>query len=123
MTQYAAGSITSGKDGCVFIRIRGEPHYIYPEELGRLIFMGDCVPILRHQPTANGPPQVSGTVHLNLSGRGIVIEIGDTHYQLPRDRFLAVALGEEVSCIFYEVPDGKHELAELAPGKGRGGGS
>jgi hypothetical protein len=119
MTQYAAGSITSGKDGCLYIRIWGEPHYIYPEELGRLIFMGDCVPLLRHQPTSTDPPQVSGTVHMNMSGRGIVIEIGNTHYQLPRDRFLAVALGEEISCIFFEVPDGRNEPAVISPGKGR----
>jgi hypothetical protein len=114
MTAFAAGSIISGSEGYVHIRIMGEPHYLCPEELGRLLFMGDSVPLLRHYPTANDPPQVAGSVHLNPSGRGVIIEVGKQRYQLPRDRFLAVALGEDISCIFFEIPSDELEPAILA---------
>jgi hypothetical protein len=38
---------------------------------------------------------------------------------LPRDRFLAVALGEEISCIFVEVPADtmERELLPASPGR------
>lgn len=117
MTAFAAGSIISGSEGCVHIRIMGEPHYLCPEELGRLLFMGDSVPLLRHYPTANDPPQVTGSVHLNPSGRGVIIEVGKQRYQLPRDRFLAVALGEDISCIFFEVPSDEQEPEIIAPAR------
>jgi hypothetical protein len=118
MTSFAAGSIISGSEGCVHIRIMGEPHYLCPEELGRLVFMGDNVPLLRHYPTANDPPQVAGSVRLNPSGRGVIIEVGKQRYQLPRDRFLAVALGEDISCIFFEIPSDERESEIIAPARG-----
>jgi hypothetical protein len=118
MTAFAAGSIISGSEGCVHIRIMGEPHYLCPEELGRLIFMGDSVPLLRNWPTKNDPPQVAGTVRLNPSGRGVIIESGKQRYQLPRDKFIAVALGEDVSCIFFEIPSDEREPEIIAPARG-----
>jgi hypothetical protein len=118
MTAFAAGSIISGSEGCVHIRIMGEPHYLCPEELGRLVFMGDNVPLLRNWPTKNDPPQVTGMVRLNPSGRGVIIEIGKQRYQLPRDKFIAVALGEDISCIFFEIPSDEQEPEILAPARG-----
>ncbi len=117
MTAFAAGSIISGSEGCVHIRIMGEPHYLCPEELGRLLFMGNSVPLLRHYPTANDPPQVAGSVHLNPSGRGVIIEVGKQRYQLPRDKFIAVALGEDISCIFFEIPSDEQEPEIIAPAR------
>jgi hypothetical protein len=37
---------------------------------------------------------------------------------LPRDRFIAVALGEDVSCILFEVPGDVPEPEILTPHKG-----
>jgi hypothetical protein len=47
MTAYAAGQIMCGDEGRVHIRIWGDLHYICPEELGMLFFVGDHVPILK----------------------------------------------------------------------------
>jgi len=115
--QCATGSIISGSEGCLHIRIWGEPHYFRPEELGRLIFMGASVPLLMNWPSHTDPPHVSGTVHLNPSGRGVIIEIGKQQYQLPRDKFIAVALGEEISCILFEIPSDVPEPEIISPSR------
>jgi hypothetical protein len=79
--------------------------------------MGDSVPLLRNWPSKNDPPQVAGTVHLNPSGRGVIIESGKQRYQLPRDKFIAVALGEDISCIFFEVPSDEQEPEIITPAR------
>jgi len=103
MTIYGAGQIHCGDDGRVHIRIRGERYYLCPEDLGRLFFVGDKAPILKKGPVQQ-VHQVSGAVYLNPSGRAVIIDIGKQRYILPRDKFLAVALGEEISCPFFEIP-------------------
>jgi len=117
MTAYAAGQILCGDDGRVHVRIWGEHYYICPEELGMLFFVGDRVPLLKKGP-AQQTPQVSGTVYLGPSGRAVIIAVGKARYMLPRDRFLAVALGEDVSCIFFEVPGDAPEIGLISPHKG-----
>ena len=47
---------------------------------------------------------LSGPVSPSPSERAVIIASGSQRSMLPRDRFLAVALGEEISCIFVEVP-------------------
>jgi hypothetical protein len=107
MTAFASGGqVMCGAEGQVHVRIWGELHYVCPEDLGRLLFVGDRVPLLRKGPgeVFREPIQVSGSVRISPSGRAVIIATGSQRYMLPRDRFLAVALGEEVSCLFFEMP-------------------
>ena len=61
--------------------------------------------------------QVSGSVYLSPSGRAVIIAIDKQRYMLPRDKFLAVALGEEFSCHFFEVPADETEIEPISPQK------
>ena len=115
MTAFAAGQILCGSEGRVYARIWGELHYISPEDLGLLFFVGERVSLLKNGPAS---PQISGTVYLSPSGRAVIIAIGKQRYLLPRDKFLAVALGEDVSCIFFECPGNEPELEIISPRKG-----
>jgi hypothetical protein len=118
MTPFSAGQIMGGSDGCVHVKIYGAPHYICPEELGMLFFVGDSVPLLKNFPSLSESPQLSGRVHLNASGRSVIIELGAARFMVPRDRFLAVAFGEGISCIICEIPSEKNEIETISPGKG-----
>ena len=107
MTAFASGGqVMCGAEGCVHVRIWGELHYVCPEDLGRLLFVGDRVPLLRKGPgeVPHETVQVSGSVSISPSGRAVILATGSQRYMLPRDRFVAVALGEEVSCLFFEMP-------------------
>jgi hypothetical protein len=107
MTVFASGGqVMCGAEGQVHVRIWGELHYVSPEDLGRLLFVGDRVSLFRKGPdeVARGAVQVSGSVRLSPSGRAVIIASCSRRYMLPRDRFIAVAMGEEISCLFYEVP-------------------
>ena len=118
MTAYAAGQILCGDEGRVHIRIWGDLHYICPEELGMLFFVGDHVPILKKPKLVPETPVVSGSAYLSPSGRAVILAMGKQRYMVPRDKFLAVALGEDVSCIFFEVPGNEPEIEILSPHKG-----
>jgi hypothetical protein len=118
MTAFAAGQIMCGSEGRVYVRIWGELHFVCPEELGLLFFVGERVSLLKKGPAPQQVPQVSGTVYLSPSGRAVIIAIGNQRYMLPRDKFLAVALGEEVSCIFFEAPGNEPEIEIISPRKG-----
>lgn len=118
MTAFAAGQIMCGSEGRVHVRIWGERYYICPEELGLLFFVGERVSLLKKGPAPNEVPQVSGTVSLSPSGRAVIITLGKQQYILPRDKFLAVALGEDVSCIFFEAPGNEPEIETINPRKG-----
>ncbi len=118
MTAYAAGQILCGDEGRVHIRIWGDLHYICPEELGMLFFVGDHVPILKKTKLVPETLVVSGSAYLSPSGRAVILAMGKQRYMVPRDKFLAVALGEDVSCIFFEVPGNEPEIEILSPHKG-----
>lgn len=118
MTAFAGGQIMCGGEGRVHVRIWGEPHYICPEDLGMLLFVGDRVSLFKKGPAPQEVPQVSGSVYLSPSGRAVIIATGRQRYMLPRDRFLAVALGEDVSCIFFEVPSDAPDIEIISPSKG-----
>ncbi len=118
MTAFAAGQILCGSEGRVYVRIWGELHYISPEDLGLLFFVGERVSLLKNGPASPQTPQVSGTVYLSPSGRAVIIAIGRQRYLLPRDKFLAVAIGEDVSCIFFECPGNEPEIEIISPRKG-----
>jgi len=123
MTAFASGGqVMCGAEGQVHVRIWGELHYVSPEDLGRLLFMGERVSLIRKGSAPEKVPQplaqVSGSICLTPSGRAVIIAAGSQRYMLPRDRFLAVALGEEVSCLFFEMPsddDRRSPEAVLSP--------
>jgi len=107
MTAFASGGqVMCGAGGQVHVRIWGELHYVCIEDLGRLLFVGDRVPLLRKGPgvVPREPVRVSGPVRISPSGRAVILATGSQRYMLPRDRFVAVALGEEVSCLCFEMP-------------------
>jgi hypothetical protein len=117
MSHFSAGIVMTGGDGYVHVRIWGESYYICPEELGMLLFVGDRVPLLKKGPDPNGMPLISGIAQLNPSGRAVIIGVGKTRYMLPRDRFIAVALGEDISCLLFEVPSDVKESEIISPSK------
>ena len=120
MTAFASGGqVMCGAEGGVHVRIWGELHTICPEDLGRLLFVGERVSLFTRGPENVLNDAVSGSVALSPSGRAVIIASGSQRYMLPRDRFLAVALGEEISCIFVELPADTPER-DLLPASQRG---
>ena len=116
MTSYAAGLVLCRDEGRVHIRIRGERYYLYPEDLGTLFFVSDRVPLLK-KGMARQVHRESGLVYLSRSGRAEIIAIDKKRYLLPRDRFLAAAFGEEISCCLFEGPKDAMEADTIAPHK------
>lgn len=112
MTSYPAGLVMSGSEGCVHVRIWDERFYLCSEDLGALLFLGESVPLLRPGSPFDTSPRGGGLAHLNRSGRAVIFEVGNQCYLIPRDRFLMVALGEEVSCPVADiVTDGTSPLS------------
>ena len=118
MTHFSAGLVMTGSDGYVHVRIWGESYFVCPEDMGMLLFVGETVPLLHKSQEPSGTPLASGSVALNPSGRAVIISVGTVRYMLPRDRFIAVALGEDVSCILFEVPGDVPEPEIISPTKG-----
>ena len=114
MSPGPAGHIQYGDDGRVHICIWEGRYQVCPEDLGTLFFVGDEVPV-----TKDGPvPQVyqlSGTAGISPSGQAVIIAIDRQRYMVPRDRFLAVALGTEAACDFFEVPGEHTDLEIISP--------
>jgi hypothetical protein len=86
--------------------------------MGMLLFVGEPIPLLQKNPDPSGNPVASDLISLNPSGRAVIISVGSVRYMLPRDRFIAVALGEDVSCILFEVPGDVPEPEILTPHRG-----
>jgi hypothetical protein len=118
MTAFASGQIMYGGEGRMHVRIWGEPYYISPEDLGMLLFVGNAGRLLKKGLTHQEAPQTSGSVYLSPSGRAVIIATGRQRYMLPRDKFLAVALGEDVSSIFFEMPSDAPDFEIISPSKG-----
>ena len=118
MSHFSAGIVLTGSDGYVHVRIWDKSYFIRPEDMGMLLFVGETIPLLQKNPDPSGNPVASGLVSLNPSGRAVIISVGSVRYMLPRDRFIAVALGEDVSCILFEVPGDVPEPEILTPHKG-----
>ncbi len=83
-----------------------------------LFFVGETVPLLRNWPSENETMEVSGRVHLNPSGRSVLFEIGTSRFMVPRDRFLAVAFGEDFSGILFEIPSDANKIEIISQHKG-----
>ena len=118
MSSFSAGIVLTGSDGYVHVRIWDKSYFICPEDMGMLLFGGETVPLLHKNPDPSGTPVTSGSVALNPPGRAVILSIGTIRYMLPRDRFIAVALGEDVSCILFEVPGDVPEPEIILPNKG-----
>ena len=118
MSHFSAGIVLTGSDGYVHIRIWDKSYFIRPEDMGMLLFVGETIPLLQKNPDPSGNPVASDLISLNPSGRAVIISVGSVRYMLPRDRFIAVALGEDVSCILFEVPGDVPEPEILTPHKG-----
>jgi hypothetical protein len=115
MTGFSAGQIVGGSEGFVHLKLMNREYCIFPEDLGRLFFVGASIPIY-----VRGERVIRGDARLNASGRSVVIGIGGRKYMIPRDRFLAVAMGEDISCIVFEIPSDemfeKHACREQGEG-------
>ena len=118
MSHFSAGIVLTGSDGYVHIRIWDKSYFIRPEDMGMLLFVGETIPLLQKNPDPSGNPVASDLISLNPSGRAVIISVGSVRYMLPRDRFIAVALGEDVSCILFEVPGDVPEPEILTPHRG-----
>jgi hypothetical protein len=107
-----------GAGGGVHVNAWGELHTLCPEDPGRLLFVGEQVPHFTKGPENAVKDARSGPVSPSPSERAVIIASGSQRYMLPRDRFPAVAPGEEISCIFVEVPSctPERELQPLSPG-------
>jgi len=121
MTAFASGGqVICGAEGGVHVRVGGELHTICPEDPGRLLFVGERVSLFTRGPenVLWDTVQVSSPVSPSPSGRAVIITSGNQRSMLPCDRFLAVALGEEIFCIFVEVPADSPESGILPASQG-----
>jgi hypothetical protein len=105
MTAFASGGqVMCGAGGGVHVRAGGELHTTCPEDPGRLLFTGEQVPLFTKGPENAVKDSRSSPVSPSPNGRAVSIASGSQRSMLPHDRFPAVAQGEEMSCIFVEVP-------------------
>jgi hypothetical protein len=119
MTAYTSGGqVMCGAEGGVHVRAGGELHTICPEDLGRLLFVGERVSLFTRGAENVMKDSVSGPVSPSPCRRAVIIATGSQRSMLPRDRFPAVAPGEEISCIFVEVPSYMPEREILPAAKG-----
>jgi len=119
MTAFASGGqVMCGAEGGVHVRVWGELHTICPEDHGMLLFFGEQVSLFTKGAENAVKDARSGPVSISPSERAVIIASGSQRYMLPRDRFPAAALGEEISCIFVEVPPGtmEKEIQPVSPG-------
>jgi hypothetical protein len=119
MSAFASGGqVMCGAGGGVHVHEGGELHTICPEDTGRLLFVGERVLLFTQGPENVPRASLSGPVALSPYGRAVIIANGSQRYMLPRDRFPAVALGEEISCIFVELPPDipERDLLPASPG-------
>jgi hypothetical protein len=116
MSPCAAGHVLHGDEGRVHICIWEERYQICPEDLGMLFFVGDRVPLMKKGPALQ-VYQISGLVSLSPSGQAVIIAIDKQRYMMPRARLLAVALGEEASCDFFEMPEENSDIEIISPHK------
>jgi len=104
MTALSAGEIRAGGDGCVHILLKGQVYSLCPDDMGVLFFGGGAAPV-RILPGQGGPSlKARGHARLNPSGRSVTIELGTERFMVPRDRFLAVAFGEDIASLVFTVP-------------------
>jgi hypothetical protein len=118
MSAQASGQILFADEGRMHIRIWDGQYYICSKDLGILFFIGGDIPVLKKENGTDTTPMVSGNAYLAPSGQAVIIAIGSLRYMIPRERFLAVAFGEEVSCIFSEMPVDPPGIETLQRGKG-----
>lgn len=104
MTPLSAGEIRAGGDGCVHVLLRGQVYSLCPNDMGVLFFGGGAAPV--RIPPGQGEPNVKarGIARLSPSGRSVTIELGGERYMVPRDRFLAVAFGEDIASLVFSIP-------------------
>jgi hypothetical protein len=107
-----------GAGGGVHVQVWGERHTTCPEDPGMLLFVGERVPHLTKGPENTVKDARSGPVSLSPSKRAVIIASGSQRSMLPRDRFPAVAQGEEISCIFVEALSctKEREIQPVSPG-------
>jgi hypothetical protein len=119
MTAFAgSGQAMCGAGGGVHVHVGGELHTLCPEDTGRLLFTGEQVSLFTKGPENAVKDSRSGPVSPSPNGRAVSIASGSQRSMLPHDRFPAVAFGEEISCIFVEVPPGtpEREIQPVSPG-------
>ena len=97
MVQHLAGAIMGGSEGRMNVRIWTDRYYICAEDLGAVLFLNETVPLFRLDTASQETKKSSGAARLNRSGRSILFEIGDRCYRVPRDRFMDITLGEEIT--------------------------
>ena len=104
MTPLSAGEIRAGGDGCVHLLIGKQILALNPGDMGVLFFGGGAAPV--RALTGPGEPgeKPRGMVRLTPSGRAVTIELGGERFMVPRDRFLAVAFGEDIASLVFTVP-------------------
>ena len=119
MTAFASGGqVMCGAGGGVHVRVWVELYTICPEDPGRFLFVGERVSLFSKGLENTVKDSLSGPVSPSPTGRAVIITTGSQRSMLPCDRFLAVALGEEIFCIFVEVPADSPESGILPASQG-----
>jgi hypothetical protein len=114
MVQHLAGAVMSGSEGRMHLRIWTERYYICAEDLGSVLFLNEAVPLFRLDTASMETKKSAGVARLNRSGRSILFELGNRCYRVPRDRFMDITLGEEISWPVDEIiSDRAGALAEV----------
>jgi len=114
MTPLSAGEIRAGGDGCVHLLIGKQILAVNPDDMGVLFFGGGAAPVRARAGPGEPGEKPRGMVRLTPSGRAVTIELGSERFMVPRDRFLAVAFGEDIASLVFTVPSDRTE----SPGRG-----
>jgi len=104
MTPLSAGEIRAGGDGCVHILLKGQLLALCPGDMGVLFFGGGMAPVRALTGPGDPGQKPRGMARLTPSGRAVAIELGSEQFMVPRDRFLAVAFGEDIASLVFSVP-------------------
>lgn len=104
MTPLSAGEIRAGGDGFVHILIGKQVLTLSPADMGVLFFGGGAAPVRALAGPGEPGEKPRGMARLTPSGRAVTLELGSGRYMVPRDRFLAVAFGEDIASLVFTVP-------------------
>ena len=104
MTALSAGEIRAGGDGCVHLLIGKQVLAFCPGDMGELFFGGGMAPVRALAGPGEPGEKPRGMARLTPSGRAVTIELGSERYMVPRDRFLAVAFGEDIASLVFTLP-------------------
>lgn len=118
MRAVAAGQILCGSEGRVYAGARENSLPSALRNLASSTFPASASRSSGAVQRLSRSRSLAGPSLFRSSGRAVIIAIDRQRYLLPRDTFLAFALGEDLSCSFFKSPENEPEIETIPPRKG-----